>query len=110
MVVWGGQRPQMLLLSWQLAASIDLSPLTKIPQFALLAHRFCFSIGGESWCQHVKGPHGDIVSAECKHSAAAECPAALHVCVVVGGGVGQWARGSLSKAHTCGRQYVSALV
>ena len=33
----------MLPLSRQLTVSIDFSPLTKIHQAAVLAHRFCFS-------------------------------------------------------------------
>ena len=36
----GGQSPEVLLLSWQLAESIDGSPLTKIHQAAVLAPRF----------------------------------------------------------------------
>ena len=55
-LVWGGsnnkskgpgglrQSPEMLLLSRQLAASMDFSPLTKIHQAAVLAHCFYFSM------------------------------------------------------------------
>ena len=50
----GGGSLQMLLLSWQLAASSDFS----IHQAAVLAHRFCFLIGGGSWHQHIKDLHG----------------------------------------------------
>ena len=35
-----GQSTQMLLLGWQSAASIGLSPLTKIYQEVVLAHHF----------------------------------------------------------------------
>ena len=46
----------MLLLSWQLAASIDFSPPTKIHQDAVLAHDLCFYIDGPSWHRHLKDP------------------------------------------------------
>ena len=39
-----------------------LTWVTKMPpshQAAVLAHRFCFSIGGGSWHQHIKDPHGN---------------------------------------------------
>ena len=65
----------MLLLSWQLAASIDFSPLTTIHQAAVLAHRLCFSIGSRPWHQRVKHPHSN--NRQCgvqAHSAMAECP------------------------------------
>ena len=52
---WGGlgQSPQMLLLSRQLAASVDFSPLTKTHQSAVLAHCPCFSIGVGLWHHHL---------------------------------------------------------
>ena len=50
----GGGSPQT---SWQLARSIDFSPLTKIHQAAVLAHRFYFSIDGGPWHQHITDPH-----------------------------------------------------
>ena len=56
-----GQSPELLLLSWQLAASIDISPLTKIHQAAVLAHRFRFSIGGGSRHQRIMGPRGNTL-------------------------------------------------
>ena len=43
-----GQDSNILLLSWQSAAPIGLSPLTTIHQAAVLAHCFCFSVGGRS--------------------------------------------------------------
>ena len=70
----GGQSPANWLLSWQLAVSIDLSPITKIltrpslaedylghedPPSRCVAHRFRFSIGGVSWHQHIKDPGGN---------------------------------------------------
>ena len=39
------QSPQILLLSWQLTASLDCLPITKIYQAAALAHCFRFSVG-----------------------------------------------------------------
>ena len=38
----GGGGAEVLLLSWQLAASIDFTPLMKINRAAVLGHRFCF--------------------------------------------------------------------
>ena len=49
----GGASPPKLLLSW-----LDFTPLVKIHPAAVLAHRFCFSIG-RSWHQHIKDPHGN---------------------------------------------------
>ena len=74
----------MLLLSGQSAASIDFSPFTKISTrrsfaeaYLLLAHRFCFSIGGGSWHQHMKDPHGNDlqcgVQALCHNGAPRVC-------------------------------------
>jgi hypothetical protein len=45
-----GQSPEMLLLSWQLAASIAFSPLTRIHPTAVLAHR---QEGGLALAQHM---------------------------------------------------------
>ena len=36
--------PGMLLLSWQLVVPIGVSPLMKLHQAAVLAHRICFSV------------------------------------------------------------------
>ena len=51
----GGGGAEMLLLFWQLVASINFSPLTKIHQAAVLAHRFCLSrwrVEGGGWRGH----------------------------------------------------------
>ena len=48
--------PQMLLLSWQLIASINFSALIKIHQSSYVGpSRLCFSIGGGLWHQHIEG-------------------------------------------------------
>ena len=68
------QSPEMLLLFWQLAASIDFTTLKKIHQGTVLAHCVGFSMGGTNTLViHT----AKIFSAECKHSARAGCPAAL---------------------------------
>ena len=59
----------MLLLSWQLAVSIDFSPLMKVPKAAVLAHRVGLS-------NTLRIRTAIIFGVECKHSAMAESPAA----------------------------------
>ena len=69
--VWGGGGgPEMLPLSWQLAVSIDFSPLTKIHQAALLAHRFCFSVVVGGGSNTLRIYTAIIFSAECKQRSA----------------------------------------
>ena len=60
----GGQSPEMVLLSWQLATSIDFSPLTKIYQAAVLAYRFCFSMVASRGTNTLRIPTAIIFSAE----------------------------------------------
>ena len=93
-----GQSPAMMLLSWQLAASIDFSPFTKIttrPSFAeaylgatrrstkaaAWARRFCLSTGGGSWHQRIEG--------STRHSSSARSADTLQ-------------RGSVHCTHTLG--------
>ena len=65
----------MFLLSWQWVASIGFSPLMNIHQAAVLAHRFRFSIRAGRGTSTLRIHTTMVFSAECKHSAAAECPA-----------------------------------
>ena len=69
-----GQSPEMMLLSLRFAASIDFSPFTKIstrhsfaeaylghgdPPGCRVGPPFLFLLGGGSWHQHMKDPHGN---------------------------------------------------
>ena len=75
----GGGSPHMLLLSWQWAASIHFSPLTKIHKAAVLAPPVSVCPSEEGRGINPLPIHTAILfSAECTHSAMAECPTALH--------------------------------
>ena len=60
---WGGGGCEKALRcgcspgSWR--RLIDFSLLTKIHQAPVLAHRFCFCIGGGLWHQQIKDPYGN---------------------------------------------------
>ena len=54
-----GQSPKALLLSWQLVASIEFSPLTRTHQSRCVDPPFLFPHSDGSWHQHMKDPHSN---------------------------------------------------
>ena len=64
----------MMLLSWQLAASIDFSPFTKIYQVAVLAHHFCFSVVRGCGTNTLRIHTAILFDAKCKPSARWSAP------------------------------------
>ena len=67
----------MLLHSPQLAASIDFSPLTKIHQAAVLAHRFCSAIAAGRGTNILRVHTAQIFQCGVQTLCVAECPTAV---------------------------------